>query len=93
MKLVQILIVILCIQLSSSQSKNQYHISFDNAVHHEAKIQATFSDIKTDSISLRMSRTSPGRYALHEFAKNVYDVKITDSQGNKVKVTRPNPYQ
>ncbi|WP_106790992.1 M61 family metallopeptidase [Aquimarina sp. Aq78] len=93
MKSVQLLIVILCVQLNFSQSKNQYHISFDNAVHHEAKIQATFADIKTSTISLRMSRTSPGRYALHEFAKNVYDVKVTDSQGKKVKVTRPNPHQ
>ena len=23
-----------------------------------------------------MSRSSPGRYALHEFAKNVYDVQV-----------------
>jgi predicted metalloprotease with PDZ domain len=40
-----------------------------------------------------MSRTSPGRYALHEFAKNVYGVKATDSQGNELEVTRPNPHQ
>ena len=28
-----------------------------------------------------MSRASPGRYALHEFAKNVYDVSVTDAGG------------
>ena len=28
-----------------------------------------------------MSRTSPGRYALHEFSKNVYDVVVTDGAG------------
>ena len=39
-----------------------------------------------------MSRTSPGRYALHEFAKNVYEFKATDSKGNKLTVTRPDPY-
>jgi len=79
--------------VSFAQTKNTYHISFENAVHHEANIKATFSDIKTDIFSLRMSRTSPGRYALHEFAKNVYNVIATNSKGEAVKITRPNPHQ
>lgn len=93
MKLAQILVTILFVQSIFSQSKNQYTISFDNAVHHEAKIHATFTGLKTDTISLRMSRTSPGRYALHEFAKNVYGVEFTDSQGKKITATRPNLHQ
>ncbi len=40
-----------------------------------------------------MSRTSPGRYALHEFAKNVYNVVARDSEGRELEVTRPNPHQ
>src|SRR5690606_19445959 len=43
-------------------------------------------------IEFRMARSSPGRYALHEFAKNVYNVKVTDSKGKVLKTTRPNPY-
>jgi predicted metalloprotease with PDZ domain len=39
-----------------------------------------------------MSRTSPGRYALHEFVKNVYNVKVTDENGNLLNATRPDPY-
>lgn len=93
MKVVQILVALLFIQSGFSQFKNTYSVSFDNAVHHEAKIEAVFSNLKTDTISLRMSRTSPGRYALHEFAKNVYDVTVTDGQGNKISVVRPNPHQ
>lgn len=72
---------------------NSYSISFDNAVHHEAEIKATFPNLSKDTIGIRMSRTSPGRYALHEFAKNVYNVAATDSQGNPLTITRPNPYQ
>nr|WP_288933142.1 PDZ domain-containing protein [uncultured Allomuricauda sp.] len=71
---------------------NTYEISFDNAVHHEALIQATFPDLTSDIVEFRMSRTSPGRYALHEFAKNVYGFQATDSKGNALTVTRPNPY-
>jgi len=72
---------------------NTYSISFENAAHHEAEVKATFPEIKTNTLVLRMSRTSPGRYALHEFAKNVYAVKATDSKGKKLKITRPSPYE
>lgn len=80
------------IAYSYSQSVS-YSISFDNAVHHEAQIKASFSSIPKDTFFVRMSRTSPGRYALHEFAKNVYGVQATDSKGNPLKITRPDPYQ
>ena len=42
---------------------------------------------------LRMSRSSPGRYALHEFAKNVFDVKAFDAAGKELTLVRPNPHQ
>ncbi len=87
------LVVIFCISASGFSQTNSYEISFENAVHHEAEIKATFTDIKSDTLSLRMSRTSPGRYALHEFAKNVYGFKAFDSQGATLKVIRPNPYE
>ncbi|MDT7831281.1 PDZ domain-containing protein [Flavobacteriaceae bacterium S356] len=84
---------------SSCQQENKattaivYSISFDNAVHHEAEINVTFSDVAPGKFAFRMSRTSPGRYALHEFAKNVYNVKATNSAGEALKITRPDPYQ
>ncbi|MDE3741767.1 M61 family metallopeptidase [Maribacter polysaccharolyticus] len=72
---------------------NRYEISFDNAVHHEAVVRGTFPDLKNDTVAFRMSRSSPGRYALHEFAKNVYGFTATDSKGKDLKVLRPDPYQ
>ena len=71
---------------------NTYEISFANAVHHEAQVTAIFPNIIADSLVVQMSRTSPGRYALHEFAKNIYNFKATDSKGNNLIITRPNPY-
>jgi predicted metalloprotease with PDZ domain len=70
-----------------------YNASFENAVHHEARISATFSDIKSPTLEVMMSRSSPGRYALHEFAKNVYHVSAVDSKGDALPITRPNAYQ
>ncbi len=57
-----------------SQTAVKYEISFENAVHHEAEIKIQFSNVANGKFSFRMSRTSPGRYAIHEFAKNVYNV-------------------
>ncbi|MER2996006.1 M61 family metallopeptidase [Pontibacter populi] len=84
--------VLLTIPLSAQQ-KITYNLSFPNAVHHEAEISVTFSGIKSDTLEVLMSRSSPGRYALHEFAKNVYSVKATDSQGKEIKVWKATPHQ
>lgn len=71
---------------------SSYTISFENAAHHEAQITATFKGLKSGEAAFRMSRSSPGRYAIHEFAKNVYNVKVTDGKGNVLETTRPDPY-
>lgn len=87
------LAVVLCFSALGFGQTNSYEISFENATHHEAEVKATFTDIKSDTLSVRMSRTSPGRYALHEFAKNLYSFKAFDSEGNILQVIRPNPYE
>ena len=43
-------------------------------------------------LELRMSRSSPGRYSLHDFAKNVYDVHAFGADGRELPTTRPDPY-
>ena len=78
---------------SNAQSYIKYNISFKNAAQHEAEIKVSFTKIKKGKFSFRMSRTSPGRYAIHEFAKNVYNVKAVNSKGETLAITRPNPYQ
>lgn len=76
-----------------AQTYNEYELSFDNAVHHEANIKIKFSNLENKVLEVRMSRSSPGRYAIHEFAKNVYNVKATDGNGKVLPITRENPYQ
>lgn len=82
----------LTITAQKGKVATSYTISFENAVHHEAEVLAVFSNVKGNKASFRMSRTSPGRYAIHEFAKNVYNVKVTDGKGNVLNATRPDPY-
>ncbi|TWR29762.1 M61 family metallopeptidase [Mucilaginibacter pallidiroseus] len=58
-----------------------YNVSFPNAAHHEAEISMTIPQVPAGPLKVRMSRSSPGRYATHEFGKNVYNVKATDATG------------
>ncbi|WP_282030340.1 M61 family metallopeptidase [Winogradskyella eximia] len=76
----------------TTTGSSSYTISFENAAHHEAEITATFKGLKSGEAEFRMSRSSPGRYAIHEFAKNVYNVKVTDGKGHVLETTRPDPY-
>ncbi len=71
----------------------EYHISFPNAAHHEAEIQITFSNLPDLPLEMVMSRTSPGRYAVHNFAKNVYNLHAASGDGNALEVTRPTPHE
>jgi predicted metalloprotease with PDZ domain len=56
-------------------------------------VEVTFSELPAAPLQMRMSRTSPGRYALHEFAKNVFDVRARDGQGKTLAAERPNLHQ
>jgi predicted metalloprotease with PDZ domain len=73
---------------SSAQTASKpiyYAISFPNAVHHEAEITMTIAQFP-GPIHLRMSRSSAGRYATHEFGKNVYNVKAANVDGTPLEV-------
>jgi predicted metalloprotease with PDZ domain len=77
-----------------AQSQIEYEISFPNAAHHEAEIVVTINNAPANKpLEMRMSRSSPGRYATHEFARNVYNVRATDANGAPLVITRPNAHQ
>ena len=71
----------------------EYHVSLDNRIHHEARITVTFRDVFAGPLEVVMSRSSPGRYALHDFAKNVYDVEAEDERGRPLSVERATPHR
>jgi len=85
-------IAFLFIGLSLQAQTNSYTISFDNAVHHEAVVKAKFPEVKSKTLRVQMSRSSPGRYAIHEFAKNVYGFKATNGAGEALEIKRDDPY-
>jgi len=73
---------------NASQKPIYYVISFPNAVHHEAEIVMTIPKAPSGRLEFRMSRSSAGRYATHEFGKNIYNIKATDVDGNELKLTQ-----
>ena len=66
-----------------------YDVRFPNVAHNEAEITLSVKNVNPGPVQFTMSRTSPGRYALHEFAKNVYNVYATNNQGDTLEITRP----
>ena len=63
------LLVLLSQPGARAQTPVAYRLSFPEAAHHLMQVDATFTTVPPGTLELRMSRSSPGRYALHEFAK------------------------
>jgi predicted metalloprotease with PDZ domain len=70
-----------------------YRVSFPAPEHHYAVVEVVFSSVPSGTLEARMSRSSPGRYALHEYSKNVFDLRAYDGKGKELTLLRPNPYQ
>jgi predicted metalloprotease with PDZ domain len=86
----------LCLALVApvlAQAPVEYRISFPAPEHRWMQVEVTFADAPSGTLEVRMSRTSPGRYALHEFAKNVFDVAVTNGAGAPLTPSRPNLHQ
>jgi len=76
----------------AQQPPTQYRISFPAPEHHYAEVEVTFPAAPA-TLEARMARSSPGRYAIHEYSKNVFDVHAYDGRGMELEIVRPNPYQ
>lgn len=77
---------------AAQQQPTQYRISFPAPEHHYAEVEVVFP-AAPPTLEARMARSSPGRYAIHEYSKNVFDVHAFDGAGKELPIVRPNPYQ
>lgn len=90
--MISLLSAFLALGFSAPQAGGiSYDISFPNAAHHEARVVMTVTGAPRAPLAFRMAASSPGRYALTGFAKNVYDVSATDSRGRALTVTHTDP--
>src|SRR5688500_5522491 len=84
-----VLLVLTVLWFPHAQTQqSSYEVACPHKGHHEASISRTATGIPAGKAIFRMSRSSPGRYATHEFGKNVYDVKAFDQQSKPVAIHR-----
>ncbi|MBX3174443.1 MAG: M61 family metallopeptidase [Gemmatimonadaceae bacterium] len=76
---------------AASANDTRIEVRFPNAVHHEAEVSISYRDVPSGPLELRMARSSPGRYAAHDFSKNVYAFRATDGAGRALEVQRVRP--
>src|SRR5262245_62269248 len=75
------------------QAPVAYRLTFPEPEHRWMQIEIVFPDLPAEPLELHMSRASPGRYVVHEFAKNVFDLDVTDPAGAPLVVTHTTPDQ
>lgn len=76
---------------SLSQDTVTYRIYFPNAVHHEAEISIRLEGVQANELTAIMSKSSPGRYAIHDFGKNIYNLKAYDDDNANVTIRKSEP--
>jgi len=86
-------VLVLLISSTAWAQAIEYTLSFPAPEHRWMQVQVRFPNVPPGTLQVRMARTSPGRYALHEFAKNVFDVAITGGKGQALSATRPDLHQ
>ncbi len=88
MKRFYFFIVVMLFAGSLHAQSIRYQFSAPNAAHHEAEISLTVDKLPAGPAYFSMSRSSPGRYAKHEFGKNVYNVNAVDETGKPLQVEK-----
>lgn len=91
-----IAVLVLAFVATSAWAQRQaieYKLSFPAPEHRWMQVEVRFPQVPAGTLQVRMARTSPGRYALTEFAKNVFDVVIADGTGQPLTAARPDLHQ
>lgn len=69
----------------------RYDLDLGRVQQHELRITVTFPAVPPGLFTVRMPEASPGRYAQHNFARNVYDLRATGATGDSLAVVRMSP--
>lgn len=88
----RLLLVLFAIVLGAmpvaAQPSTDYIVTFPEPEHHWMQVEVTFRELGDAPLAARMSRASPGRYAAHNFAKNIFSVAAEDGSGGELAVSR-----
>jgi predicted metalloprotease with PDZ domain len=84
-----VLFVHLTAAAAFAQAPVTYRVSVPEPEHHWLQVEAVFPAGGRGPVVVNMSRSSPGRYAVHEFSKNIFEFKVFDSAGRELPYARP----
>ncbi|MDX1941674.1 MAG: site-2 protease family protein [Saprospiraceae bacterium] len=71
-----------------AQEAIRYLVNLDKVQHHEIEVTIEFASLPKGVFEVRMPNSSPGRYAAHNFAKNVYNEKAFNSKNEPIQVNK-----
>lgn len=83
-----IIIALFIIFSLHAQEAIRYLVKLDNIQHHEIEVNIEFASLPKGVFEIRMPNASPGRYAPHGFAKNVYNEKAFNSKNEPIQVNK-----
>ena len=72
-----------------AQAPVTYTVSVPEPEHHWLQVEATFPAGGDGPLVVSMSRSSPGRYAVHEFSKNIFEFTAYDGAGKELPFAKP----
>lgn len=72
-------------------AQTTYTLDLAGRQQHQLQIDARYQLTDQQPLELRMAAASPGRYARHDFAKNIYGLKALDADGKPLKLERTGP--
>jgi len=70
-----------CVAVGREVRPIDYRFSFPDAAQHRMNVEVTFTDVPDGPLQLRISRSSPGRYSLHDFASAIDGMTVTTIDG------------
>src|SRR5688500_3960157 len=85
-------LAVLALHFASADAVAQgvtYRGSLPEPEHHWLLVEATFTPGGRGPLVIHMSRSSPGRYAVHEFSKNIFEFTAYDGAGRQIPFARP----
>jgi predicted metalloprotease with PDZ domain len=75
----------------STDARVRYTVSVPEPAHRWMAVELEVDGLGADPLSLRMSSASPGRYARHDFAKNIFMVEARTAAGEPLEAIRTTP--
>jgi len=69
----------------------EYRFSFPEPQHSWLAVDVLFPEVDDGPFDIRMSSASPGRYARHDFAKNIIEMVVANGIDERLEVSRLGP--